>query len=70
MTQRGAGAVVRTVVRQGEVAADRAEQVVADLIGRAAHVGLARQSDLDELGKRVSELEEHLAATRRRQRGR
>ncbi len=66
MTQRGAGAVVRTVVRQGEVAADRAEQVVADLLGRN---GLARQSDLDELGKRVSELEEQLAATRRGQRG-
>jgi len=35
VTLGGAEAVVRTLVRQGEVAADRAEQVLDDLLGRS-----------------------------------
>jgi polyhydroxyalkanoate synthesis regulator phasin len=89
VTQRSAGAVVRTIVRQGEAAADRAEQVVNEVLGRAeadrealvtlvrgetertvARLGLAHQSDVDELHKRISELEARLEAATRRQRGR
>lgn len=76
LTGRGAGTVVRTLVRQGEVAAERAEHIVDELLGRSEAgrdalaglvrgetervvngLGLARQADLDELRRRVGDLE-------------
>lgn len=81
LTGRGAGSVVRTLVRQGEVAAERAEHLVDELLGRSeagrdalaavvrgetervvAGLGLARQADLDELRRRVGDLEARRSA--------
>lgn len=67
-TQRGAGSVMRTLVRQGEVAAERAEQVVEELLGRAEaerETVTRLKADVDRLEARVAELEERLATAER-----
>jgi hypothetical protein len=57
VTTRGAGSVMRTLVRQGEAAAERAEQVVEELLAwtEADRVAITR------LEARVGDLEERLA---------
>lgn len=77
-TRKRAESIVRGLVKQGEIASDRAEKAVEELLNRSeenrkavvsivrteteravGRLGLARQADVDQLAKRVQELEQH-----------
>jgi polyhydroxyalkanoate synthesis regulator phasin len=65
--QRGAGSLVRALVRQGEAAADRVEHAIEDVLSRAdarreAELAALR-AEVATLQARVESLEARLAAS-------
>lgn len=59
----GAGSIVRTIVRQGEAAAERAEQAIEDLIRKAdaeRETVTRLQADVERLEARIAQLEARL----------
>lgn len=83
-TRKRAESVVRALVKQGEIASDRAEKAVDDLLSRSeanrkavtsivrtetekavGRLGLARQSDVDRLARRVEKLEQQTGGAKK-----